>query len=155
MPAYFVLEDMGGNTLHTEQVGPHFHLVVEDHSRVNTQFKHAVLADAGTATVVTPPKGSAIVITDLVYTAEKVANGKLTIQFTDGSNTVILKAAVLADQAVDGAIAYAGRTKGWKDARVDMVAAGSNVDADVTVHYYILKGAGVLSFTDWDGERET
>lgn len=155
MPAQFVLQDVGGNLLHTEQVGPHFHLVTEDHARVNTQFKNNSLADAGTAVVVTPPKGTAIVITDLVYSAEKVAAGKLTVQFTDGSDTVILKSAILVDAPVDGAISYAGRTKGWKDARVDMVATGSNVDADVTVHYYILKGKGVLSFADWDAERET
>lgn len=153
MPVPTYLETLDGVLLHTESVGAHTHLVVEDHSRVATQFRANALTTAGTAIVVTPPEGTAIVVTDISYSADKVNGGSLRIEFTDGSNAVILKKAIVTDAPVDGHIAYAGRALGWQDARIDMVNVGTNLNSDVTVFYYFIRGEGVLSFTDWDAQR--
>ena len=153
MPAPVWLQDIKGAALHAAKVGAHTHLVVEQHSRVATQFKAAALTDAGTVTVVSPRPGGAIVITDVLYSAEKVNGGSLTIQFTDGSDTVILKSAIVTDAPVDGNTSLQGRALGWKDAQVDLVGVGTNLNCNATIFYYHIGGEGVLSFTDWDAQR--
>ena len=151
VPAY--LETIDGDLLHTAKVGVHTHLVVEQHSRVATQFKEAALTDAGTVTIVSPKPGGAIVITDVLYSAEKVNGGSMTIQFTDGSNVVILKSAIVTDAPVDGNTSLQGRALGWVGARVDLVGVGTNLDCNATIFYYHISGEGVLSFADWDALR--
>ena len=152
VPSYLVLED--GTLLHTEKVGPHTHLVTEDHSRVATQFRTVANTGAETQIAVTPPKGTAIVITDVILGAEKAASGSVTVQFTDGSDTVIVFKISTVQNPVSLHIPFAGRWRGWRDARIDVVTTGGNSDSDVSIGYYILAGvAGVLSFTDWDAQR--
>ena len=153
MPAPAYLQDIGGNALHTEKVGAHTHLVVEDHSRVATQFKAQTIVAASTAIIVTPPAGAAIVITDIIVSAEKVSSGSITVQFDDGTNAVIIFRAIVTDAPVNLHIPFAGRWRGWKDARIDMVGAGVNIESDVSVGYYILRGEGVLPFAEWDAQR--
>ena len=147
------LEDIEGQALHTENVGPHTHLVVEDHSRVATQFRHTANAGAETTVAVTPPVGTAIVITDIVLGAEKAASGSVTVQFVEGSDTVIVFKVSTVQNPVSLHVPFAGRWRGWKDARIDVVTTGGNDDSDVSIGYYIIRGEGVLSFSDWDLER--
>jgi len=153
MPAPVFLETVEGVLLHTEKVGPHTHLVVEDHSRVATQFRSVANTGAETQIAVTPPSGTAIVITDVVLGAEKAASGSVTVQFTEGSDTVIVFKISTVQNPVSLHIPFAGRWRGWGDARIDVVTTGGNSDSDVSVGYYILRGAGVLSFADWDAQR--
>ena len=153
MSAPVFLETIEGVLLHTEKVGPHTHLVVEDHSRVATQFRSVANTGAETQIAVTPPEGTAIVITDVILGAEKAASGSVTVQFTQGSDTVIVFKISTVQNPVSLHIPFAGRWRGWKDARIDVVTAGGNSDSDVSVGYYILRGEGVLSFTDWDAQR--
>ena len=149
------LQTITGVALHTEKVGQHTHLVTEDHSRVVTQFQHAASTDAGTTTVVTPRSGAAIVITDIILSQEKVAAGFITIQFDDDdNNTVILLRGTTVDGDMPGLhIPFAGRVRGWKDARVEMVTVGVNVESDVTIMYYHLIGEQVLLFDEWSAQR--
>lgn len=151
VPSYLIAEN--GELLHVESVGPHTHLVVEDHARVASQFKTNSIAVASTAIVVAPPSGTAIVVTDMIASAEKVSGGSITVQFTDGANTVVLFKAALGDAPTVVSHPFAGRVRGWVDARIDMVGVGTNIDADVTIVYYVIRGEGVLSFADWDTER--
>ncbi len=153
MPAPVWLQTQESVELHTAKVGAHTHLVVEQHSRVATQFKSAALTDAGTVTIVSPSPGDAIVVTDVLYSAEKVNGGSMTIQFTDGSATVIMKSAIVTDAPVDGNTSLQGRALGWKDAQVDLVGVGTNLDCNATIFYYHVSGEGVLSFADWDALR--
>ena len=153
MPAYLILEDEDGTILHTETVGAHTHLIIEDHSRVATHFKHAGTTSAATTVIVQPASGEAVVVTDLVLSQEKVSSGALTVQYTDGTDTEILFKGSSVQAPIALAIPYEGRVRGWRDARVEMISAGTNVETDVSVHYYRLKGEGVLSFADWDAER--
>ncbi len=150
-PSY--LETIAGELLHTEQVGPHTHLVVEDHSRVATQFRHVPNAGAETTVAVTPPSGTAIVITDIVLGAEKAASGSVTVQFVEGSDTVIVFKVSTVQNPVSLHVPFAGRWRGWRDARIDVVTTGGNDDSDVSVGYYIVRGRSVLSFADWDALR--
>ena len=154
MPVPAVLVTNDGTLPPTEEVGSHTHLSVEDHSRVATHFKHVASTDAGTTTVVSSRPGNALVVTDIILSQKKVASGTLTIQFDDDDdNTEIL--AVL-DTVTDGVtmhIPFAGRVRGWKDARIEMVSVGNSAVSNVTVMYYHLGGTQVLSFTNWDGLR--
>ena len=149
------LQTVEGVDLHVETVGRHTHLVVEDHSRVASHFKHQARTTAGTSTVVEAKSGQAIVITDIILSQEKVSAGFITIQFDDdATNTVILLRGTTVDGDLPGLhIPFAGRVRGWKDARVEMVTVGVNVESDVTVVYYHLSGEQVLSFEDWDKLR--
>ena len=132
-------------------MGQHTHLVVEDHARVATQFKSVANSGAETQIAVTPFKGTAIVITDVILGGEKAASGSITVQFTDGSDTVIVFKISTVQNPVSLHIPFAGRWRGWKDARIDVVTTGGNSDSDVSIGYYIITGVeGVLSFADWD-----
>lgn len=150
-PVYLV--DSNGTLLHTEQVGKHTHLVVEDHARVATQFKVANTTSAATTTVVRPRKGGAIIITDLIVVQDKVASGVITVQFTDDTNDEILFKASTSDAQIVMNHAFAGRMRGWRDARIEMISAGTNPTTNVSVTYYHLVGEGVFSFADWDALR--
>jgi len=153
MPVNAILVDVNGVPLHTALQGGEIHLVTEDHSRVDTQFKAATFTDASTVTIVTAPSGGALVLTDLIMSAEKLNGGSVTVQFDDGTNTVIVAKAIVTDAPVMLAIAFAGRWRGWQDADLQVVAVGSNIDGDVSVGYYKVKGEGVLPFNEWDGLR--
>lgn len=155
MSLFARLVDAGGALLHTETVGPHTHLVVEDHSRVATQFKAVTHSTATTTVVVAPRAGGAIVLTDIVVSGEKhqgAGQGVITIAFTDGSDTVNIIVVDNTDAPVNLAIPFAGRWRGWLDARIDFTTSQAN-DVTVSVGYYHLQGEGVLSFADWDAER--
>lgn len=153
-PIYLITEEHVA--LHTEKVGPHTHLVVEDHSRVATQFKASTHSTATTSIVATPPPGQAIVLTDLLISSEKKqggGTGTITLQFEDGTNTVIIFVASVEDSPVNMGIPFAGRWRGWQDARFEMITSAAT-DSTVSIGYYFLSGKEqVLSFTDWDAQR--
>lgn len=152
VPAVLQTED--GARLHTETVGPHTHIIVEDHARVATQFKSLAFTDAATATLVTPPKGTAMVMTDFTVSAEKLTGGSVSLRFTDGTDTVIIFTAIVTDAPVNLTFSPAGRWRGWRDARMEIVSVGNNIDGAVSMGYYFIRGeAGVLSFADWDALR--
>ncbi len=153
MPAPVWLQTLAGVELHTDKIGAHTHLVVEDHSRVGSHFKVANTTAAATTIIVSPRPGAAIVVTDVVANQDKVASGKMTLQFTDGSDTEIFVVADTADAPAIIAHSFGGRMRGWKDARVEMISAGTNPTTSCTITYYHLSGEGVLSFADWDAQR--
>jgi hypothetical protein len=139
--------------LHTERFGGQTHLITEDHARVATRFKAAGTTSAATTIVVQPKSGAAIVITDLIVAQDKVSSGSIIVQFTDGSNTIILLEAKTADAPVALHVPFSGRALGWKDARIEMISAGTNPKSNVSVVYYHVVGEGVLVFDDWDKLR--
>ena len=153
MSAPVKLVDASGDLLHTERFGSQIHLVVEDHSRVNTQFKSATHTTNTTTQVVVPPSGGALVLTDLLLSGEKINGGIITIQFTDGTNEVVVYKALVTDSTVNIAHAFGGRWFGWIDGRIDFITDTANQDATVSIGYYFVKGEGVLSFADWDALR--
>ena len=148
-----VLVDNRGTLLHTEKIGAHTHLVVEDHARVATQFKSESHTTSATTAIATPRKGLAVVITDITITGEKINGGTITLQWADGTDTAVITKAHVTDGPVNMHAAYAGRKYGWKDARIDFITDTANQDANVDVGYYFIAGDAVLSFTDWDTLR--
>lgn len=153
MSIYAHLIDSDGELLHVETVGAHTHLIVEDHARVATQFKSAAHSGAATTAVVTPRPGTAIVITDIILAGEKRTNATIDVRFTDGSDSVIIIAPVVNDTPVNLHIPFAGRFRGWLDARIDFITDTANQVANITIGYYFILGVGVLSFADWDALR--
>ena len=153
MPVNAKLITEDGVGLHTEKIGRHTHLITEDHSRVATQFQAAGTASAATTIIVQPRAGAALVITDLTISQTKVASGTLTIQFADGTRTVTLYKGSSVNVPLTLHVPYAGRIRGWKDARVEMVSAGTNPVTEVTVAYYHLRGKGAFAFAAWDAQR--
>ena len=149
-----VLQDERSTILHTETVGPHTHLVVEDHSRVATQYQPATHTTAATSTIVSPRSGGAIVIVDITISGEKINGGTILVRWQDGTRTETVTLVDVTDAPASFHIAYAGRKRGWLDARVELVTNTTNQDATVDVGYYFLRGPGVLSFDDWDTERK-
>jgi len=148
-----VLFSINRKPLHTETVGGNTHLIVEEHARVNTQFKSTTFTSDGTITVVTPPPGTAIVFTDFLISAKKFSAGNVSIRFTDGTDTVDIFVQDATDAPVFLAFSPQGRWRGWKDAQIDVVVVGADTDPTVAIGYYFIRGEGVLSFADWDAER--
>lgn len=138
-------------TLHTETVGKRTHLVIEDHARVATQFKVAATTSAATTVIVKPNSGGALVITDFILNQDKVASGDLILQFTDGSDTEIFFKSGTKDAQIILAHGFAGRMFGWRDARVEMISAGTNPTTNVTIVYYHLLES--ITFLEWDTLR--
>ena len=88
-----------------------------------------------------------------MLSVEKLTSGSVTIRLTDGSDTVDIFTAIVTDAPVNLAFSPAGRWRGWKDARIDIVSVGNNIDGSVSMGYYFIRGEGVLAFTDWDELR--
>lgn len=139
--------------LHVERVGTHVHLIIEQHARVKTQYKAITHTTAATSTIAAPRKGQALVITDIVVSGEKINGGIITIQFNDGTRQDGIKKFHVTDGPVNLHIGYQGRNKGWKDAFIEVITDTANQDASVEVGFYSIRGPGVLSFTDWDADR--
>lgn len=153
MSVWTTLQDLAGHALHTERIGRHVHLVTEDHSRVATQFKTADHTTAATTAVAKPPAGTALVLTDLIISGERINAGTIILHFTDDVDNVVLFTIHVTDAPVNLAMPFAGRWRGWKDARLDFITNTANQAASISIGYYIVEGEGVFTFADWDTLR--
>lgn len=125
-------------------------LIIMSPGQAHGQFKAATRTTNGTTIIVAPRPGLALAITDILISGEKQANSDVTIQFTDGTNTVII---VVADQVDATPTLGAGLQSyfyGWQDARVEMVTSGAG-DATVTIGYIHTRSE--LTFAEWDALR--
>jgi hypothetical protein len=113
-------------------------------------FANVVRNTAGTTTVTTPKANGSMVITDLIINTEKRAGGEVEIQFTDGTNTVIIFKAFCTDAPTNLVLGAAGKFQGWTDARIDLVVTG-NTDCSVTLGYVKLNSG--QPFSEWDAAR--
>lgn len=113
-------------------------------------FRAATRTTAGTTPIVTPDALGAIVLTDLIVSTDKQAGSTLTLHFTDGVQTIDI-AIFPVDAVVNLALGIVGLFRGWRDARFEMVTAGTNFDATVSVGY--MKVPDGLAFASWDALR--
>jgi hypothetical protein len=148
-----ILRSTDKKALHVQTLGGHTHLVVQPHDKVASQFRSISFSVAGTTSLVAPLSGIAIILTDLIISAEKVVGGDVLVQFTDGSNSIPIVNPIVVDAPVNLAIAFGGRWRGWDGARVEVIATGTNISGNVAVGYYPIRGEGVLPFAEWDAER--
>mgnify|MGYP003630646886 CR=1 FL=1 len=114
------------------------------------QFTAANRTTAGTTTVLSPPIDGSLVVTDLIISADKVNAGSITLQFTDGTETVVIYKGITTDAPINISLSVTGRFRGWADARIDLVTVGA-VDANVTLGY--LKLSQSLTYSVWNSAR--
>lgn len=131
---------------------PHGHiLLTTTPEKQYAHFKAATRTTAGTTVVVQPTSGEAVALTDILISGEKKA-GTLTIQFTDGTNTINIIVVPLTDAPANYAVPFVGRWAGWRDARVSMVTdAVANIT--VAVGYIKIGSENTLSYAEWDAAR--
>jgi len=153
MPTFVTPQTGDKQNWDVERFSGTIHPIVEQKARVGGQFKAATFTDAGTTALVTPPIGSGIVITDFIISIEKVTSGVLTVRFTDGTNNVDILVAQSTDAPVNLTFSPQGRWRGWEDARIDIIAAGNNVDGSASLGYYFISDVDVLPFAEWDALR--
>ena len=113
-------------------------------------FRAVTSTTQTTTEIAAPLAGGAIVVTDLLITTNKAANGILTLRFSDGATNINL-AVFPVDLAVNQQLALVGLFRGWVDAGLEMVTSGANFDATVTAGY--MKVPDGLPFTEWDALR--
>ncbi len=126
-------------------------IVTTDQSKAHGLFKSATLAAAGTSVIVQPPASGRIQLTDIIVSTDKTANSTVTLAFEDGTNTINIAVFDSANAPVALAIPLAGKFEGWKDARVEMIVAGGDAAATITLGY--IKFPTGLAFAEWDALR--
>lgn len=115
-------------------------------------FKSVERTSTGTSTIVSPNSNGSIVLTDIFITSNKVANAVVTVQFTDGTNTVTIIKPDITDAPVAMGASLSGRWEGWRDARIDMVIAGGTGHS-VTVSCGYVKLPVSIPYAEWDARR--
>ena len=113
-------------------------------------FRNISRNTAGTETIVQAPSEGSLVVTDCVINTEKRTGGAVTVQFTDGVDTVDLFKGYCQDAPININIAVSGRFQGWQDARVDVVVEGAT-DCSVTLGY--MKIPNGIPYKEWDSYR--
>jgi hypothetical protein len=127
-------------------------LVTTTHADYAGTFKSASRTVAGTTTIVTVNGLDAIVLTDIIISSEKTGGGLVTVQFTDGVNTVIIVAANVNDAPCNLAIPFMGNWCGWQGAYLDLVTVG-NEDVTVSVGYFKVRADKALPYASWNALR--
>lgn len=115
-------------------------------------FRAVTRAAAGTSTLAAPDGDGAIVLTDLIITTDKVNAATVTIQWTDGVNTIVIVSARVNDAPCNLAIPFAGKWMGWSGARLDVVTV-AGVNTTVSAGYFKVPGDKALAYAAWDAKR--
>ena len=84
-------------------------------------FKSVTRTTAGTSIVTAPTPSGAIVLTDLIVTTDKTNATSVTVQFTNGIDTIVIMTGDSTNAPVNVAISFTGRIAGWKDARLEVI----------------------------------
>jgi len=126
-------------------------LTVTDVASHYGHFKSATYNNEAGATLVAPSTSGSLRLTDLIVTSEKQVGGKVTVQFYDGTNTVLIAAAD-ADSPIQLAVGLTGSWKGWKDAYIQVIVSAV-FDATVSIGYIKLAAGETLGFDAWNAER--
>ena len=127
-------------------------LISQTHAQVEGKFKAKTLTAPGTVIVTEPDEGGCIVLTDLILTSDKTEGAEITVQYTDGSDTIPIMVADMSDAPVNLAISLSGKWDGWRDARLELVIIGGiNPTATLAAGYYKLSDSKL--FDEWDALR--
>lgn len=125
-------------------------LVILTPAQAHGQFKSSTRTTAGTTIIVEPRPGLSLAVTDILLSGEKQPNSDLTIQFTDGTNTVIIFVSNQVDVPPSVDANLTSYFYGWTDARIEMITSGTG-DATVTIGY--IHTQRDLTFSEWDALR--
>lgn len=126
--------------------------ISQTHAQVEGKFKAKTLTAAGTIIVTEPDKGGCIVLTDFILTSDKTEGAVITVQYTDGTETIPIMVADMSDAPVNLATSLSGKWESWRDARLELVITGGvNPTATLAAGYYKLSDSKL--FNDWDAQR--
>ena len=155
MPAKAYLIDLvTGKVIHTEPFwkgGEERRLIiVSDRPQQYGVFK-SITVNNDTDTLVTPLTDGSISLTDLIITSEKQVGGVVTVQFYDGTNTVLIASAA-ADSPIGFGHNFTGRWDGWKDAYIQVIVSAA-FNATVSIGYFKQQPEETLPFDAWDSRR--
>ena len=150
----YLIDLATGKVIHTEPYwkgGEERRLIITSSRAQQDGVFKSITVNNTTSTLVTPLTDGAISLTDLIISSEKQTGGIVTVQFFDGTNTVLIASAE-ADSPIGFASNFAGRWNGWKDAyiQVDVSAA---FNATVSIGYFKLQPEETLGFAAWDALR--
>ena len=127
-------------------------LITQTHAQIAGVFKSKTLNAAGTVIVAEPSAEGCIVLTDLILTSDKTNGTTITVQFTDGTHTIPIVEADITDAPCNLATSFSGYWRGWRDARLELVAtAGVNPTATLAVGYFKLQDS--MLYDEWDSLR--
>lgn len=104
-----------------------------------------------TAILVTPLTDGSISLTDLIVTSEKQVGGVVTVQFYDGTNTVLIASAA-ADSPIGFASNFVGGWSGWKDAYIQVIVSAA-FNATISIGYFKQHPEETLEYDAWDARR--
>ena len=154
MPLLVELKTPGKNqSLHVEEVlaSPgEFQLVVTDENQSHGVWQTASVTVASTTIVVTTPIDGSIRLTDLLLQAKKTANGTITVQYDDGTNTETIVSSETVNAAVSINHAFAGNIQGWVNANIELVTS-HDIPATLTVGYIRIPEG--KAYAQWQIER--
>ena len=125
-------------------------LVASDPFKKHGTFSTLAYSGAGTTQFVLPAANGSLILTDLIFTADKVNNGSVEILFTDGTDTATIVKPVVTDAPVSLSVAFGGRWQGWRDARIDIIVTNA-VSGTVALGY--VKNTIGLTYAEWDELR--
>jgi len=91
-----------------------------------------------------------LLITDFIISGEKQVGSTVELRFTDDTNTETLFLANQVDAPAQIAHAFQGRVQGWRDARLDIITAGT---ADATVLVCYVKLIDSVPYAEWNALR--
>ena len=114
----------------------------------------SVTAQTAGTTIVTPPSNESIVLTDLIFSAEKKNLGTDTLRFYDGTNTVAIIVGSVGDGPLNLAIGFQGCWQGWKNAYLQIVQAGADHYVNVAVGYYFMPKELSHAYARWNKLRD-
>ena len=147
-----LVESASGDELYIYSCSGKKTLITQNHAQVAGVFKAKTLTAAGTVIVSEPDSGGCIVLTDIILTSDKTQSSVVTVQFTDGTETIPIVEADITDAPINIATSFAGYWRGWKDARLELVITGGlNPTATLAAGYFKLKTS--LQYSDWDSYR--
>ena len=134
----------------TEVRGDEVVLTVANSNQAHGAFAAANRSSAGTTIITAPNDEGSLILTDLIVGADRVNGATVTVQFTDGTDTVVIYATDVTDAPANIGVSFGGRWQGWKDARVELVTVNA-VNATVSLGY--IKVPQGLPYAEWDSRR--
>ena len=147
-----LVESASGDELYIYSCSGKKPLITQNHAQVAGVFKAKTLTAAGTVIVSEPDSGGCIVLTDIILTSDKTANSAVTVQFTDGTYTIPIVEADITDAPINIATSFAGYWRGWREARLELVATGGiNPTATLAAGYFKLQDS--MLYSEWDSQR--
>lgn len=127
-------------------------LLTQTYGQLEGNFKSTILAAADTYELVDISGDDAIVLTDLIVSAEKKQAGTINVQFNDGSNTEGIVLATVTDAPFNIAIPFVGHWQGWKSAYLEVITS-HDIAGCVAVGYFRLPEDKALSYSAWNSQR--